>query len=415
MLTYYHDAKPILDTKCVNCHSSDGIGPFSYETYADLQPHLPQMKAAIAGGLMPPWPPDGTCNSYAFTRQLTADETTTLTEWFNQGAPEGDPSTVQPDVPTQNATLSRIDMTLQIPQPFTPTIYPDTYQCFVIPWTPTTMSYITGYGAIPGNPQIVHHSILYKIPPASVASVQQQLDPQNPSAGYSCFGGPGGSGSLGWIGAWVPGSQGADFPAGTGVPVEPGSVLVIQIHYNLNNVPMGMIPTPDQTKVVLKVDSTVQKPAYVMPFTDPSWVRQKTMDIPPNQSDVMHEYAIDPSPYMGTLTGGIIPSSTPFTIYTAGLHMHLLGTHAMVDVQHAGGQDDCLLRINHWDFHWQGAYQLAQTVTFNPGDQLHIQCHWDNTMANQPIFNGMQQMVADRNWGEGSTDEMCLGILYMTQ
>ena len=33
----------------------------------------------------------------------------------------------------------------------------------------------------------------------------------------------------------------------------------------------------------------------------------------------------------------------------------------------------------------------------------------------QPTIDGQQQMPKDVYWGEGTTDEMCLGGFYMTQ
>jgi hypothetical protein len=45
-----------------------------------------------------------------------------------------------------------------------------------------------------------------------------------------------------------------------------------------------------------------------------------------------------------------------------------------------------------------------------PGDRLRIECHWDNTLDNQPIVDGEPLQPVDLNWGEGTTDEMCVGF-----
>ena len=39
-----------------------------------------------------------------------------------------------------------------------------------------------------------------------------------------------------------------------------------------------------------------------------------------------------------------------------------------------------------------------------PGDQLYLECHFDNSDSTMA-----------RNWGEGTADEMCLGGFYVTQ
>ena len=95
--------------------------------------------------------------------------------------------------------------------------------------------------------------------------------------------------------------------------------------------------------------------------------------------------------------------------------MHLRGSHATLSLQPAASDPICLLRIPHWDFHWQGSYAFTDPKTVNPGDSFSIECHWDNSAQNQPVVGGQQLAPADLNWGEGSTDEMCLGFVYATQ
>jgi len=41
----------------------------------------------------------------------------------------------------------------------------------------------------------------------------------------------------------------------------------------------------------------------------------------------------------------------------------------------------------------------------NPGDSIRVECHWNNSAPG----------AVDVNWGEGTGDEMCLGLFYMTQ
>jgi hypothetical protein len=87
--------------------------------------------------------------------------------------------------------------------------------------------------------------------------------------------------------------------------------------------------------------------------------------------------------------------------------MHTRGIGGRVDLIRgaaAGGQTECLLDIPRWDFHWQGGYGFQQPKTYNPGDQIHLECHWDNSKGS-----------TDVNWGEGTGDEMCLTGFYITQ
>jgi hypothetical protein len=90
------------------------------------------------------------------------------------------------------------------------------------------------------------------------------------------------------------------------------------------------------------------------------------------------------------------------------------GTHGRVELQHPDGSSDCLLDVPRWDFHWQGGYGFTHPKRMNPGDQLYLECHWDNTAANQPVVNGVQVAPTELNWGEGTGDEMCLTAVYVT-
>src|SRR5690606_5476046 len=82
----------------------------------------------------------------------------------------------------------------------------------------------------PGEPQLVHHVIAYVAPPDRAEEVAQ-LDAADPADGYDCFGGPGFGGFPRWLGAWAPGGPPVVYPEGTGLLLEPGSVVVLQMHY----------------------------------------------------------------------------------------------------------------------------------------------------------------------------------------
>jgi hypothetical protein len=397
--TYYRDVKPVIDVKCTGCHVEGGIAPFPLTTLDQVTAQKAAIKGAVESGTMPPWPPADSCASYQDDRSLSADQVKTIGDWVAAGAPAGDPADKPVPVTDTRTTLSRVDRTLKMPVAYTPQIAPDDYRCFLVDWPDTDTSYITGVGVQPDHASIVHHVIAYLAKPDKVAEFQA-LDDADPTPGWTCFGGPGDAlGGSGWVGAWAPGALGADYPAGTGIEIPPGSKIVLQIHYNTSTAKA----VPDQSSIVLKVDKTVEKKAVIMPWTDVSWVLQHKMDIPAHSMDAVQSYADDPSPYMDYLAPGIIKSGTPFTLYSAGLHMHTRGTKATTKIERSGGGEECMLDIGQWNFHWQGSYSFDKPKTFNPGDKLSLECHWNNPDA------------TDLNWGEGTGDEMCLAIYYATQ
>ena len=388
-LVYYRDAKPILDAKCANCHVAGGIGPFPLTTFEEVSTHAAAIRAAVAAGTMPPWPADPDCNSYFNDRSLTAEQVATLVGWVDAGAAEGDPAVEGVPLVLPNVRpLTRVDRTIAMAAPYTMVEQPDEYRCFVMDYPATTTEYVTGLGVQPGNPAVVHHVIAYVASGSAVQTVEA-LDASDAAPGYPCFGGPGFQGA-GWLGAWAPGAQGYDYPEGTGIPIEPGSKIVVQLHYN--SLTAG--PQPDQTSVLLKTDTAVAKAARLQPFTNVGWVSGNGMEIPPATNDVTHSFSADPTVFVN---GG-----KAMTVYSSFLHMHQLGQSGRVTIQHADGTESCLVSIPEYNFHWQGAYQLLQPVVLEPGDRLSLTCTWDN-----PTMNLV-------SWGEGTGDEMCLTGVYFT-
>jgi Copper type II ascorbate-dependent monooxygenase, C-terminal domain len=399
-LTYWKSVKPIADAKCVGCHTANNIAPFTLESFADFKAETDKVRVAVANKVMPPWPPGSGCADYQDDRSLSDAEIATITGWIDQGAVEGKQSDYKPGTPA-SAGLSRVDRTLQLAAPYQPTLTPDEYRCFLMDWPETTDKYISGFRANPGNAPIVHHVIAFLAAPADVATYQA-LDDADPAPGYVCFGGPGGpNGGAGahWLGAWAPGSRGDDFPTGTGLKVPAGSKVIVQVHYNMTN-DNGL---PDQTSVDFKLDDSVQKEAIIQPWTNPQWVQNHTMVIPAGTADQMYAFQFAPAQYFGYITNNVIPSGVPVTMWTGSLHMHTRGRKATLAIVHADGTRECMLDIPKWDFHWQGAYAFTQPKTFAPTDQLYLECHFDNSDS-----------TMDRNWGEGTADEMCLGGFYVT-
>jgi len=103
-------------------------------------------------------------------------------------------------------------------------------------------------------------------------------------------------------------------------------------------------------------------------------------------------------------------SKSAATLTGATGHMHNLGTEIKAVLVRANGERECLLDIRDWDFSWQQSYRFlpGADVTVQPGDALELTCVYDNSLANQPVINGVQQAPRDVKWGEGTTDEMCL-------
>jgi hypothetical protein len=94
--------------------------------------------------------------------------------------------------------------------------------------------------------------------------------------------------------------------------------------------------------------------------------------------------------------------------------MHLLGKSIRLELNPGTSAARVLLDIPNWDFHWQNAYMLEQPVDAKPGDVLRVTCRYEPARRNHG-GHGIPKTPRYVLWGEGTTDEMCLGLLQVTR
>jgi hypothetical protein len=297
--------------------------------------------------------------------------------------------------------LTRTDVRLALPT-YTPrrSTGRDDYRCFVLDW-PDRSRYVTGFDVSPGERREVHHMIVYVASPADAATVDG-WDARDPAPGYGCYGGPSATGArtipVRLLAGWAPGSSGSDLPAGTGTLVDPGSRLIVQIHYNLGSTK----PRPDRSVVALKVDDSVAKRGVYAAIVDIGWlISPQTFRIPAGRR-VTHSWTGDPRPLL-RLLGSDLRLENGFVVHSVLLHMHRLGKRGRVALVRASGKREVLLSISDWEFNWQRDYRLAAPVRFNNGDRLTIRCEHRNRTRRTVT------------WGENSSDEMCIGFVYVSE
>ena len=388
-VNYYAHVKPILDAHCVDCHSEGGIGAFPLSTFEEAEVVRTAVAASMESGSMPPWKASSECNDYKYETLVPQDQIETVRSWVDGGAPAGRAS-AEADVvdAPEEGILSRVDHTIAMRNPYVPTESPDDYRCFLVDWPYETDQFVTGYTVVPNNDALVHHVITFIAEPEQVEAFEA-ADAEDEGEGWTCYGSPGAGVSLGsirWLGAWAPGGNRGDFPAGTGIRMETGSKLVLQVHMNADedNTEEAMV------SMDVSVEEQVKHPALIQPWTNPSWVFDENMPIPANSTGVEHEW------------GYTLPAAYAFTVHTASLHMHTFGHTGRFFVEHEDGSETCLLDIDDWDFNWQRDYDFQIPVKLAAGDRLSVRCSWDNPTDQ------------DLNWGEGTGDEMCLATMFVT-
>jgi hypothetical protein len=100
----------------------------------------------------------------------------------------------------------------------------------------------------------------------------------------------------------------------------------------------------------------------------------------------------------------------PGTVYAVAGHMHLLGRSITVQLNPGRPSVRTLLDVPVYNFHDQGARALARPVRVRPGDTYRVTCTHDATVRRQlPELRPLPPRYVV--WGDGSSDEMCLGIV----
>jgi hypothetical protein len=442
--SFTRDVAPVIADKCASCHQAGGIAPFPLETADQVAARADHIAAAVQAGVMPPWPPGGKSPAYFGERErtLSARERAMLVAWANAGGKVDGPAAKPTATPPLRARLGERLLRLRMPaayRPSAPEGGTDDYRCFLLdPKLDRDVS-VTAATIEPGQPKVVHHVILFRVDPSQVAEAQG-LDDAAPGRGWRCFGDSGLSvdpedtlDDADWVSAWAPGGEGGRFPDGTGVPLEAGSRIVMQVHYNLLN---GR--APDRSEAVLTIAPATAKlePIRTMLLPGPVELPCAEDEDGPlcDRGEAIEELARKYGPEAAFIPAGLLflcggdsqsPDADgvstcdrrfrePSTIRIAAGHMHLLGSSITIELNPGTPRAQALLDIPRWDFHWQNAYALARPVRAHAGDVVRVTCRHDveKRTAGEP---GVPKTPRYILWGEGTTDEMCLGILQVTR
>jgi hypothetical protein len=94
--------------------------------------------------------------------------------------------------------------------------------------------------------------------------------------------------------------------------------------------------------------------------------------------------------------------------------MHLLGRSIKVELNPGTDKAKVLLDVPVYNFDDQGARALAEPVKISRNDTLRVTCTHDAGL--RKMLPALKD-VAPRYvvWGEGTSDEMCLGIVTWTK
>ncbi|GAA3070342.1 monooxygenase [Streptosporangium carneum] len=323
-------------------------------------------------------------------------------------------------------------VSLTLPQPYKP-VAPsgatDEYRCFLVDPGLTEQAFLTGNQFLPQNTDLVHHAILYRVGPGE-AKAAHDLDARTPGEGWTCFGDAGIEGS--WVGHWAPGANETLLTQKVGYPMPRGSQLIIQVHYNL--LATGGRPGgTDQSGVRLRLADggtgleALETERIAGPVELPCTAEESgpLCDREAAISDVVHRFGEQARQSVHMLNQRCNQDRPPVAgptrhcdqrveesgvAYAVAGHMHLLGRSIKMELNPGTPDAQTLLDIPSYNFDEQAIRPLAKPVALKADDTLRVTCTHDAGLRRLlPALRDQPPRYVV--WGEGTSDEMCLGLL----
>ncbi len=349
----YKDVAPIFYSRCTGCHH-EGQHTQSMMNFSETFPWSSAIQHDLQMGKMPVWPPDTTYTRFLHERSITASEKAAILSWIAGGSVMGD-TTQAPPAPiySQYKLYGTPDLILKIPTFTSNAGSTDAYDCFSIPTGLTQDRYLRAYEIVPGNYSVVHHVVV---------NVDTVGSSTNDLSG-TCFNQAGDIG----IGGYAPGSPPTVFPGKAqlkaGIRIKAGSKLVLQIHYpagsagNIDSTQIRLYFYPANTTGIRNINSSVPLQNWSL-FIPANTVKTCTAKYP---------------------SGGGLPVA--LSMYSAFPHSHGICT-SIINYADNGTDTIPLIRLNKWDFNWQGYYTYQYMKKIPAGYTLRASHVYDNTTNN---------------------------------
>jgi AhpC/TSA family protein len=369
-ISYTKTIAPLLQQKCVMCHTEGGLGPWAMSSYTMVQGFAPMIREVVRTKRMPPWQADPHIGVWKNDISLSTEETQQLVHWIEAGAPRGS----GPD-PLANSRVSSIewplgqpDLILDIPAYTVPASGVVDYQFPTVKNPLDTGVWVKAATVVPGDREVVHH----------ILAGTQDSDTTQMRRDSGVFDN--------YLIGYAPGNESHQFPADTGVYIPPGGEFLFQMHYT----PVGR-QTTDRSRIGLyfhaeKPDNFFRQDVVVNPM----------IRIPAQKArhaEVAY-YAFD----QAVLLHDMVP------------HAHYRGVASKFELWKPDGSKEVILSVPNYDFNWQRTYEFVEPKQVPAGTKLVHTTWYDNSAANP----GNPDPTREVPWGLQSWDEMLYGAFSYT-
>lgn len=424
-ITFTKDVAPIFYQRCAECHRPGEAAPFSVLRYQEVRPWAKSIREKGVNRTMPPWHADPHFGEWANDARLTEAEIRTIAAWVEGGAKEGEAKDL-PALPrfAEGWAIGQPDTVIAMPQEFTlAATGPDEYQNFLVDTNFKKDVFVQAVEARPGNRRIVHHILVFVVPPTQETSpklsteeaARQATEAEKKSMQYKVGflrrtkadapvendgcklpnGGAGrqleatdDTGNVNFLVGYAPGTPPTKLPTGNVLRIPAGAKIRFQVHYNKvagseqkDRSSLGLVfaKQPPQREVFVRA------------------VANMYFRIPPGAEN---------HPVAACWT-------VPEDIHITNLwpHMHFRGSSQRIEAFFPDGRREVLLNVPRYDFGWQLMYYPKRDLALPRGTRLLVSSTFDNSTRNKANPDATQAV----RWGDPSDDEMMIGFISYTK
>jgi peroxiredoxin len=368
-VTYAKEVSRIFQNKCQECHRPGEVGPFSLTSYEDAAGWAAMIREVVKDGRMPPWHADPKHGSFSNDRRLTPAERDVLLGWVDAGCPKGDDKDLPPKKYwPEGWTIGKPDKVIEMAKEYkvpARSLFGIPYQYSMVDSNFEEDVWVQAAEARPGNRAVVHHIIVYVIPPGG------QRGPREDGIGRDL------------LVAYAPGDMPLKLEPGTAKKIKKGSQFVFQMHYT----PNGEEATDRSSVALIFAKEPPKQEAKTR------GIAQRDLSIPPGEANYKS---------VSTTTfdrDAVLVSMMP--------HMHLRGKSFQYEVVYPGDKRETILSVPHYDFGWQTSYRLAKPLALPKGTRIECTAYFDNSPENANNPNPRARV----RWGDQTWEEMMIGFV----
>ena len=356
--TFADDVRPILNQKCVACHSEGGMGPFGLQTYEQVRKRADLVRLVALTGQMPPTDARSDFGALTPHQPLEPPELIAIQEWFRRGMVEGRKTTPLSGVAKKEPAVSKHVATYKVGfGQRIPAEGRTLRTVYRIPLPPGGISYWNHFSFQPDSPKAVRQVIAaVQKNGAPVPFTSAGILPNVPLAAWS-------SGFNPWV-------------SGGFVPIERGDSIWIQIR----SVPTGKTESASglvtfgreakegriKSRSLGSRDFTIEADTQVVLQSE--WVLDRDIDL---------------------------VSAVPEARFTTE-QVRLMATEP-------NGKVKTVFLVLTWDPVWPGAYNFVKPVRLKKGTKLTYEAVINNTRHGHTAEDNPPKKV---RFGPKPTDEL---------